>query len=107
MTAADVSDDMNSLVGDRIHAEQDALTDASTPRSVPSKGLISAVRGYQMARVGRPTGCRYLPTCSEYAVEAIDVHGPLKGSWLAVRRICRCTPWGGHGFDPVPERSTP
>ena len=47
------------------------------------------------------------PTCSEYAVEAIDAHGPTRGPCLAVRRIARCTPWGGHGIDPVPERSTP
>jgi putative membrane protein insertion efficiency factor len=107
MTAADVSDDMSSLVGAGMNAEIGDPTDPTISRSVPSKGLISAVRGYQMARAGRPTGCRYLPTCSEYAVEAIDVHGPLKGSWLALRRVCRCTPWGGHGLDPVPERSTP
>lgn len=46
--------------------------------------------------------CRFLPTCSEYAVEAIDRHGPVRGSWLAVRRVCRCHPWGGEGYDPVP-----
>jgi putative membrane protein insertion efficiency factor len=48
--------------------------------------------------------CRYLPTCSEYAVEALARHGVLDGSWLALRRIIRCHPWGGSGFDPVPER---
>ncbi|MEC9367666.1 MAG: membrane protein insertion efficiency factor YidD [Pseudomonadota bacterium] len=46
--------------------------------------------------------CRFLPTCSEYAVEAIDVHGPLRGSLLALRRLSRCHPWGGEGYDPVP-----
>jgi putative membrane protein insertion efficiency factor len=49
-----------------------------------------------------PASCRYLPTCSEYALQAIKKHGSLKGSWLAVKRILRCHPWGGHGFDPVP-----
>jgi len=49
-----------------------------------------------------PASCRYTPTCSEYAVEAIKKHGALRGSWMAIKRIARCHPWGGHGFDPVP-----
>lgn len=48
--------------------------------------------------------CRYTPTCSAYAVEAIQVHGPIKGSYLATKRILSCHPWGGHGFDPVPKK---
>lgn len=48
--------------------------------------------------------CRYLPTCSEYALEAIETHGPLAGCWLALRRVVRCHPWGGSGYDPVPSR---
>ena len=49
--------------------------------------------------------CRFLPTCSEYAAEALIAHGPVRGGWLAARRVCRCHPWGGHGYDPVPERA--
>lgn len=49
-----------------------------------------------------PPVCRYTPTCSQYAVEAINKYGPFKGGWLAFKRILRCTPWGGSGFDPVP-----
>ncbi|MDL2241721.1 membrane protein insertion efficiency factor YidD [Bacteroidales bacterium OttesenSCG-928-L03] len=49
-----------------------------------------------------PPSCRYSPTCSEYAIEAIRKYGPFKGGWLALKRIARCNPWGGHGFDPVP-----
>ena len=47
--------------------------------------------------------CRYQPTCSAYALEALETHGAVKGSWLAARRIGRCHPWGGSGYDPVPE----
>ena len=46
--------------------------------------------------------CRFTPTCSQYAIEALTKYGPFKGSWLAIKRICRCHPWGGHGYDPVP-----
>jgi hypothetical protein len=47
-------------------------------------------------------GCRFTPSCSEYAMEAVRRHGPLGGAWLAARRVVRCHPWGGHGYDPVP-----
>ncbi len=50
-----------------------------------------------------PPACRFTPTCSEYAKQALRKHGPLKGLWLAVRRILRCNPWGGSGYDPVPD----
>ncbi len=49
-----------------------------------------------------PPSCRYQPTCSAYALQALAVHGPLRGGWLALRRILRCHPWGGCGHDPVP-----
>lgn len=48
--------------------------------------------------------CRYMPTCSVYAIKAIKTHGSLKGSYLAIKRILSCHPWGGHGYDPVPEK---
>lgn len=49
-----------------------------------------------------PSTCRFVPTCSQYAVEAIRKYGPFKGGWLALKRISRCHPWGGSGYDPVP-----
>jgi putative membrane protein insertion efficiency factor len=51
-----------------------------------------------------PNSCRHIPTCSQYAIEAIQIHGVIKGCWLAFRRIIRCHPWGTHGFDPVPAK---
>jgi len=53
-----------------------------------------------------PNSCRYYPTCSNYAIEALKIHGLLKGSWLAIKRILRCNPWGGSGYDPVPPKKT-
>ncbi len=71
--------------------------------SLLAKIAILFVRGYQrLISPYLPSSCRYQPTCSGYAIEAIKVHGGLKGSWLALRRIGRCHPWGGSGFDPVP-----
>ena len=68
--------------------------------------LRSAIRVYQwvLAPV-LGANCRYLPSCSEYAHEALGTHGCLAGSWLAFRRVCRCHPWGGSGYDPVPPRT--
>ncbi|MFT4062650.1 MAG: membrane protein insertion efficiency factor YidD [Edaphocola sp.] len=67
------------------------------------KILIFPIRLYQ--RFVSPwlgAQCRYAPTCSQYAAEAIEKHGALKGGWLALKRILSCNPFGGHGYDPVP-----
>jgi uncharacterized protein len=49
-----------------------------------------------------PPSCRFVPSCSQYAIEALQKHGTIKGGWLATKRLLRCHPWGGHGYDPVP-----
>lgn len=71
--------------------------------------LHRLINFYQLAREGRPSPCRFQPSCSSYALEALEGHGALRGSWLAVRRVSRCHPWGGYGSDPVPlpTRATP
>ncbi len=51
-----------------------------------------------------PASCRHEPTCSQYAIDAIKIHGPFKGFWLGARRISKCHPWGTHGYDPVPPK---
>jgi uncharacterized protein len=67
--------------------------------------LISIIHFYQVAlspMLGR--SCRHIPTCSNYTIQAITDHGPLKGSWLGIKRIARCHPWGTQGYDPVPPK---
>jgi putative membrane protein insertion efficiency factor len=65
--------------------------------------LVMLVRGYQVAISPLlPPACRYTPSCSQYAIEALRRHGALRGSWFAVRRLCRCHPFHPGGYDPVP-----
>ncbi len=72
-------------------------------RAIPVLILKTLIRAYQLLISPVTAGtCRYLPTCSQYAVEAVETHGAIQGSWLATKRICRCHPWGSSGFDPVP-----
>lgn len=67
-----------------------------------ARALHRAVHWYQQAREGRPSPCRFVPSCSTYAQEALEQHGAVRGSWYAARRLARCHPWGGQGYDPVP-----
>ena len=68
-----------------------------------SFGLRALIKAYKylISPLLGPS-CRYSPTCSDYALDAIRLHGPLRGAWLGLRRIARCHPWGRHGYDPVP-----
>jgi putative membrane protein insertion efficiency factor len=70
-----------------------------------ARGLIQAYRMSLSGLIGR--NCRYLPTCSAYADEAIARHGLWAGGWIGLARICRCQPWGDSGFDPVPRKLPP
>jgi putative membrane protein insertion efficiency factor len=85
---------------------------APAPAPVASPGRLGPVArsldlligAYQALFRYRPSPCRFDPSCSAYAREALAVHGAARGSWLAVRRLGRCHPWGGSGWDPVPHR---
>lgn len=78
-------------------------------RRAAAAALIAPIRFYRLFLSPLfPPACRFTPTCSQYAIEAITVHGPFRGSWLALRRLLRCHPikWlgGGSGYDPVPPK---
>jgi len=72
-------------------------------RLLPRRSLMAVVRAYQlMFSPLLPPSCRFTPSCSAYAHEALTRHGALRGSWLAARRLARCHPWNPGGYDPVP-----
>jgi uncharacterized protein len=74
-------------------------------QSAAARLLVLAVRGYRLLISPLlPPSCRFYPSCSAYALEAVQVHGALRGSWLAVRRLSRCHPFHAGGLDPVPPR---
>jgi uncharacterized protein len=102
-----------TITADPGIAPPERSSDRLEPRAEPQEPVtpstvagwsIAAIRAYQLARSGWANGRRYPPTCSEYAIEAIEVHGLGRGARLAARRLLRCNPWGGHGVDPVPHR---
>ncbi|MEN9841333.1 MAG: hypothetical protein RL376_1133 [Verrucomicrobiota bacterium] len=88
------------------------VASVAAPRcDVATRALVAGVRGYQWAAspvlhalAGPGGGCRFSPTCSHYAIEALLTHGAWRGSILATKRLLRCHPWGPHGSDPVPAR---
>jgi uncharacterized protein len=78
--------------------------DAERPAVSPgSRAAIALLRIYQAARGTRPSPCRFVPSCSEYAVESFERHGLVRGGLFAIRRLGRCRPFGGQGADPVPD----
>jgi putative membrane protein insertion efficiency factor len=108
-----MNDDLDTGTGNGSYDEADTgaegASSAEAPaqpggwRALPRLLLIGFVRAYQMLLSPLlPASCRYYPTCSAYAVEALQRHGALRGGWLAVRRIARCHPFRPGGFDPVP-----
>ena len=80
-------------------------TDSSAPRpTFAARVVLAPIRVYRYVSAVRPSPCRFTPSCSTYAVEALEQHGSIRGTWLSARRIAKCHPWGGFGYDPVPAR---
>ena len=97
-----VGDDEECLVIDAPHSVDDILAVVAGRRVKAI--LLAFVRGYQyLLRPLLGANCRFYPSCSDYAREAIERHGALRGTWLALRRIGRCQPWHPGGYDPVPD----
>lgn len=85
------------------HYKQPTAASYSRIKSILSYPFILLIRFYQYV-ISPALGpkCRYTPTCSQYAIEALKKYGPVKGLWLTIKRIGKCHPWGGSGYDPVP-----
>jgi uncharacterized protein len=86
------------------------VTAASThqhPTTAVQRRALRWIEAYQRAFAGRPSPCRFYPTCSSYAHEAFEVHGTSRGAWLTFTRLLRCRPFGPSGFDPVPDADLP
>ncbi len=94
---------MATITGSSRRGTGPTADSITRPPGPIARFLVAAVRAYQLARIGRVSPCRFTPTCSEYALEALSSHGARKGLVLAARRLGRCRPGGPFGFDPVPE----
>jgi putative membrane protein insertion efficiency factor len=87
--------------------DHDATPARAERRPLAARPAVAAIRWYQVLHADRPSPCRFTPSCSTYATEALQQRGLLRGGALAVWRLARCNPWGGQGYDPVPEKKAP
>ena len=92
---------MSSVVSPSEVVTQSGRPSASV--SGPARAALALIRLYQLARTGRVSPCRFTPTCSQYAMEAVEHHGARRGLVLTARRLGRCRPGGPSGYDPIPE----
>lgn len=102
---------MTSAVEVQVPGVQGVDLPADALRATPPARLLMVpIRGWRLISVHLPPRCRFHPSCSQYALEALQMHGAGRGSWLAIRRVGRCHPWHDGGLDPVPRpnvRSSP
>ncbi len=96
-------DRANGRVDARQGAPSPAANTMTNTTTWTQRRAMSWIEAYQRAFAGRPSPCRFYPTCSNYAHEAFEVHGTARGGWLTLRRLVRCRPFGPSGFDPVPD----
>jgi putative membrane protein insertion efficiency factor len=96
---------MTSII-DHTNCDHGHVDDHGSVSPVPvlARGPHRMIRAYQWVFAGRISPCRYEPSCSNYALESLEIHGLFRGSLLSLRRLGRCHPWGGHGWDPVPRK---
>jgi putative membrane protein insertion efficiency factor len=95
------------MIDDTCVPPADRVDDTTVPHTRAQAVVLSSIEAYQRAFAGRPSPCRFFPSCSAYAHEAVAVHGTRRGTFLALRRLLRCRPLGPSGFDPVPEPAAP
>jgi putative membrane protein insertion efficiency factor len=89
-----------------VAKQLETLEESDSRPSLLARGCLAVIRFYQLAREGRPSPCRFTPSCSTYAAEAVQQHGAMRGSMLGLKRLLRCQPWGGQGYDPVPDSTS-
>lgn len=80
-------------------------SDRAAQLSLPARAVRFLILAYQYLTAHRPSPCRYVPSCSYFALEAVEVHGAARGAWLSLRRLLRCRPGAPSGWDPVPDSS--
>ena len=89
-----------------VATPSETVTESARPEvraTGPARAALGLIRLYQLVRTGRVSPCRFTPTCSQYAIDAVERHGARRGLSLTVRRLGRCRPGGPSGYDPVPE----
>ena len=94
---------LGSSPDDASPATDPGTASADRPVGLATRALTALIRLYQLLRSGHVSPCRFTPTCSQYALEAVELHGTRRGLGLAARRLGRCRPGGPSGYDPVPE----
>jgi len=99
MTPSHTTSILHQETGEETHRE---TRRALTTQSLASRVARRSIRLYQWVTAGAMPRCRFAPSCSHYAHDAVEAHGAIRGIWLGIRRIARCHPWNEGGFDPVP-----